>query len=184
MYSVNWITRIVSIPKADLVLIDVGPPEVRELDLETLWRELRGIESSEEGAVFPPLIGDPDGMVRHQPPLSISTVTIGRVVEIINGFQLEFEDGLYSVNVVGGNSNVSDVVVRNQVSVNTANTAGLTAPGFTAADALRLLELYQSHALDPLVPVLYRKTPARNEFGGVVQEAVKDSFGNLTVTRL
>ena len=52
-------------------------------------------------------------------------MTLARTVEIINGYTVTFEDGQYAVNLVGANSNVGDVVNVNQVSVRSANSAGL-----------------------------------------------------------
>ena len=44
---------------------------------------------------------------------------------MINGYTVTFEDGQYAVNLVGANSNVGDRVNVNQVSVRSANSAGL-----------------------------------------------------------
>ena len=70
-------------------------------------------------------------------------VTRGRVVEIINGYTVTFEDGQYAVNLTGANSNISDVANVNQVSIRAANSAGLVlvetgVSGLTAAESLQL----------------------------------------------
>jgi hypothetical protein len=44
---------------------------------------------------------------------------------MINNYTVTFEDGQYAVNLVGANSNIADVVNVNQVSVRSANSAGL-----------------------------------------------------------
>ena len=41
--SVNWGTRVINVPKADLALVQAGPPEVRELDLDWLRLALKDI---------------------------------------------------------------------------------------------------------------------------------------------
>jgi hypothetical protein len=46
-------------------------------------------------------------------------------VVIVNGYTITYEDGQYAVNLVGANSNVADNVNVNQVSVRSANSAGL-----------------------------------------------------------
>jgi len=63
---------------------------------------------------------------------------LARVVEIINGYTITFENTAYAVNIVGGNSNISDVVNLNLVSVRSANSAGYIEVvtgdgGFTSA---------------------------------------------------
>jgi hypothetical protein len=59
--------------------------------------------------------------------VSLGGLTYARVIEIINGYTITFEDGQYAVNLVGANSNVGDCVNVNQVSVRSANSAGLTS---------------------------------------------------------
>lgn len=121
-YSVNWTTKVITIPKADTNLVSAGPPEVRELDATVLWQNLIDIEDSVEGIIF-------DQIVENQSPISISNFTLARVVEIINGYTLTFDDSggtdAWTVNIIGGNTNVSDVKNENLVAVNTANSAGL-----------------------------------------------------------
>lgn len=116
MYSVNWSTKVITIPKADTELVS-SSPDVRKLSVLTLWETLRSIEDDADGMAY-------IAIVKNTTPLTVAGVTLGRVVEIINGYTLTFEDGQYAVNIYGGNSNIADVVNKNQVSVNTANSAG------------------------------------------------------------
>lgn len=116
--SIDWATKVISIPKADTTLVDIGPPEVRELDMDAFRLELKDLEDDEEGMPFL-------DTHQHTAPLTVAGVTLARVVEIINGYTITFENGTYSVNIVGANSNISDVLNHNSVGVNTANSAGL-----------------------------------------------------------
>jgi hypothetical protein len=129
-YSVNWGTRVITIPKADTTLVSVSP-DVRSLDINDLWVALRDIQDDEAGIDYPDIF-------LNIAPVTLAGLTLARVLQIINGYTLTFEDGLYAVNIIGGNSNVSDVTNKNQVSVNTANSAGLVvvegASNLTAAD--------------------------------------------------
>lgn len=104
-----------------MLLVSSSPTEIRQLNIDDLRIELGDLADDPEGIVQPT-------MFAHTPPLTISGVTLARVVEILDPYTLEFEDGLYNVNIVGGNSNVADVVIKNQVGVNTANSAGLQDP--------------------------------------------------------
>ncbi len=115
-YVVNWNTKVITIPKADTEFIS-SSPDVRSLDINDLWAALRDIEDDEDGINF-------SGIIRNTPPLTVAGLTLGRVLEIINGYTLTFEDGFYAVNISGGNSNVADVVNKNSVAVNTSNSAG------------------------------------------------------------
>jgi hypothetical protein len=116
-YSVNWATKVITIPKADTTLVQSGPPEIRELDVTDLWVALIDIQDSEAGIRFLDI-------VLNTPPHALAGVTFARELQIINGYTLTFEDGLWAVNIIGGNSNVADVTNKNMVSVNTANSAG------------------------------------------------------------
>lgn len=150
-YSVNWDTKVITIPKADLDFVS-STPEVYELDIQDLWLALSAIQETEVAMSYP-------SIVKNTAPLPISGFTLARVVEIINGYTITFEDDQYAVNITGGNSNVGDVTNKNQVSVNTANSAGLIVvegataetdfdllmdgqevePGFTLRQSLRLM---------------------------------------------
>jgi hypothetical protein len=115
--SITWGTKVIYVPKADLTLIQASP-EIRELDLDWFRLELKDLEDGEEGMCFP-------DTHRHVTETTLAGLTYARIVEIINGYTVEFEDGQYTVNCVGANHNVSDVKVANQVSLIINNAAGL-----------------------------------------------------------
>jgi hypothetical protein len=120
--TIDYTTLVIQVPKADLTLVDAGPPEIRQLDLDSFRLELKAIEDNEAHMPFA-------DTHEYTPPSTLGGVTYSRVVEVVNGYTVQFEDAQYTVNVVGGNSNLSDVKVQNQVSVNTANSAGLIETG-------------------------------------------------------
>lgn len=117
--TIDWGTKVINIPKADTQLVQSSPTEIRSLDLNTFRLTLKDLEDDPDGMAFPTTHN-------HNPPVTVGGVTLARVVEIINGYTITFEDGQYAVNLVGANSNVADVVNVNQVSVRSANSAGLT----------------------------------------------------------
>ena len=116
--SINWITKIITIPKADMALIQTDPFEIRELDLDEFRLSLKSIEESEEGMPYL-------DTHRHNTEVVLGGITLARVIEIINGYSVVFEDGKYAVNAIGGNSNLADVLNLNQVSLRSFNSAGL-----------------------------------------------------------
>ena len=61
----------------------------------------------------------------HNTTVTVGGAILARVVEIINGYTVTFEDDQYRVNTVGANSNIGEVINVNQVSVSTSNSAGL-----------------------------------------------------------
>lgn len=109
---------VINVPRADLALIQSVPFEIRELDLDAFRRELGELQASDEGMPFPT-------NHNHTPPFDSGGVTLARVVAVLSPYVVTFEDGLYNVDIVGGNSNLRDRQVKNQVGINTANSAGL-----------------------------------------------------------
>jgi len=116
--AVNWATKVIYVPKVDTVLIQASPIEIRELDLNTFRLALKNLEDDEEGMPFL-------DTHQHAAPVTVGGVELARVVEIINGYTITFEDGQYAVNLIGANSNVGDNVNVNQVSIRSGNSAGL-----------------------------------------------------------
>ena len=113
-YSVNWATKVVTIPQSDLTLVSPG---VYELDVLTFWAEIHDIQD-DEGMPYLDIM-------RSNAPVTLSGLTLARTVEVINGYTIEFEDGQYQVNLTGANNNLLDTRVQNQVSLNANNSAGL-----------------------------------------------------------
>jgi len=113
--SINWITKVISIPKTYLSHVS---GDIYEMNLNTFRLALKSIEDSEDGMSFV-------DTHRHFTQTIIGGITYARLIEIINGYTVTFEDGQYLVNLVGANSNVADVTNHNQVSVRSANSAGL-----------------------------------------------------------
>lgn len=118
MLTVDWTNKIINVPKSFMTLVQSVPTEIRRLDIDIFRLELKDLEDSEEGIVYP-------DTHRHNTTVTVGGVTLARVVEIINDYTVTFEDGSYAVNLVGANSNIADVINLNQVSVRSANSAGL-----------------------------------------------------------
>ena len=116
--SVNWITKVIFIPKADTTLVQSSPTEIRELDLNVFRLALRDLEDDPLGRPY-------QRTHDHNTTVSISGIELARVITILDPYTITFEDGQYAVNLIGANSNVGDKVNVNQVSVRSANSAGL-----------------------------------------------------------
>lgn len=129
--TIFWGERRIFVPKAQMALVQSVPAEIRQLDLNDFRLALLDLQDTPEGMTYP-------DTHRHNTTVTVGGVTLARVIEIINDFVIEFEDGQYAVNLVGANSNVGDRVVVNQVSVRASNSAGLVVgeggSTLTAAD--------------------------------------------------
>lgn len=129
--SINWATQVISVPQADLTHVT---GTLYELDTDAFRLALKSIEDSEEGIVFP-------DTHRHNTEATVAGTTFARLIEIINGYSIEFEDGAYSVRLAGSNNNFFDVengiLEQNTVQVISQNSAGLivtSSGGVTPAD--------------------------------------------------
>jgi len=116
--SIDWGTKIVTVPRADLTLVQSTPTEIRELNLNEFRLNLKDLEDSEDGMPFL-------DTHKHNTEVLLGGIVYARVIEMINGYTITFENGFYAVNLVGANSNVGDVVNVNNVSIRSANSAGL-----------------------------------------------------------
>ena len=132
--SVNWDTRVIYVPKAYLTFL--GGTSY-QLDVNQFRLKLKDLEDDEEGMPFP-------DTHRHNTEVLLGGVTLARVFEIINGYTITFENGSYSVNLVGANQNIVDVLNLNSVSVRSFNSAGLitvvSGSGVTEQDKLDIAD--------------------------------------------
>jgi len=116
--SVDPATFVISVPKADLTLIQSVPTEIREMDLNWFRLALKAWEDDEGGIVFLKTH-------THNTEVTLGSLTFARVIEMLVPYTVTFEDGQYAVDLTGANSNVGDVTNVNQVSVRSYNSAGL-----------------------------------------------------------
>jgi len=115
--SIDYATKVITVEKTDMSLIQ-SSPEIRGLDVEALRISLMALHASEAG--MPHLIS-----YSHNTEVLLGGATYARIIEFVNGYTIEFEDAPYAVKLSGANTNVEDVMVVNNVSLRTANSAGL-----------------------------------------------------------
>lgn len=119
--SVDWAdTKVISVEKTDLILVQASPQEIYDLDLDVFRLTLLDLQD------------DPDGRpwqktYKHDTESTLGGLTYARKIEIVPPYTVTFEDGQYAVNLVGANSNVADRTNVNQVSVRPQNSAGMTS---------------------------------------------------------
>ena len=116
--SIDWITKVIDVFKVDMTLIQSMPQVIYELNLNAFHITLRDLEAAVTGAPFATTH-------QHNTEVTLGGITYARLIEIIGGYTVTFEDDQYAVNLVGANSNVADLTNVNQVSVRPQNSAGL-----------------------------------------------------------
>lgn len=117
--SLNPATKVISIPKADLTLVT---GTLYELDTNQFRLDVGALLDDEDYVWMPYAFS-------HNTEVTVAGTTFARIIEFINGYSIEFEDGQYSVRLAGSNNNIFDVengiLVQNQVQVIAQNSAGL-----------------------------------------------------------
>ena len=117
--TVDYITKIILVPKTYLTLVS---GTLYELDTNQFRLDLADIQDNEAGIWA-------DTMFTHNTAVTVAGTTFARVIEIINGYSVEFENGAYSVRLAESNNNIFDVengiLVQNTVQVIGQNSAGL-----------------------------------------------------------
>jgi hypothetical protein len=173
--TVDWGSKVITVPRADMLLIQPSP-EIRQLDVDTFRLALKDLEDDVEGIPHPTTHN-------HNPPVTVAGTPLARVVEIINGYSVTFEDGQYRVILVGANNNILDVANLNQVSIAPTNSAGLQdlnslqAASFDGAVSLDVNSIYDGTSF----PVGTRAFPVNNTADAL---AISVSRGLRTITIL
>ena len=173
--TIDWGNRIINVPRNDMTLIQSVPTEIRQLNINSFRLTLNDLEDDAEGMPFP-------DTHRHNTTVEVGGVILARVVEIINGYTVTFEDGQYAVNLVGANSNIGDVTNVNQVSVRSANSAGLQDLSTLLSAAYNgevVVNLADGQAGTD-VPVGTRSSPVNN-FPDAVTIANRESINVLRI---
>jgi hypothetical protein len=125
----DWATRLVTIPQADLTLVSGSK---YEYDVNALRLGLKTLEASPVGLVFPDTHA-------HNTSVDFGGLTKPRVVIMINNFTIEFEDGPYTVTLIGADHNIPDVTVENQVSIRSVLSTGTVETASGAVDLSQVL---------------------------------------------
>ena len=177
MISIAWASGVITVPQSDLTHLG---GTTYELDLDVFRLALKNLEDDEEGMPWP-------RTHNHNTEVTLAGITFARSIEIIKPYTVLFEDGVYGVNLINANSNIPDVLVRNSVSVNTQNSAGLIVSiqgsGLSIAQATMLQEMYRLLGLDATRPLIVTTTE-RNAGAEIGQSIVEAPAGTVTVTRV
>jgi len=120
MISVNPMTYEVTIPQADLTLVS---GTLYELDVEDLRMWCHAWMDDQDGGITHPK------MFTHYSEYTVVGVTYARAIIFLPPYSFTFEDGLYTVRLIGANNNLFDVengiLNQNYVQVISQNSAGL-----------------------------------------------------------
>lgn len=129
-YTVDWISKVVTIPTSDLILVSGTR---YQLNMWDFLLEIRRLESAFDGGLWAESIVD-HGNTR----VDFAGVDYAPFDEIINGYLITFTGAALRVDLVGSNNNLVDVFYAPGVSVVPSNSAGLIV--YEGQDSLTELE--------------------------------------------
>lgn len=163
--SVHWPSKVITVPQSYLTHLTGS---IYELDIEQFRLDLKDLEDGEYGIAYP-------DTHRRNAPVTLAGATYAQTFEVINGYSITFENGPYAVNLVGANSNISDVTNVNQVSIRSFNSAGLiqvaTGSGVLPSDVQDIADAVWDEALSD------HDTP------GTAGKVVTDTAENADITQ-
>jgi hypothetical protein len=160
--SINYLTKVIGVPQADLSALGGG---LYELNANDFRNTLKNLEDSEDGIAFAQTL-------RHATEATLSGVTYARQLEIINGYTIDFQNtGVpYIVKVTGANHNLGDVtnfdggmsmIIGNSAGLQAVNTGGTVAPSqqqIRDAMALATAETPAAGSIDDKIVAVKNKT--------------------------
>lgn len=116
-YTVDWITKIVSIPTADLTLVSGTR---YSLSMSSFLDEIRRLEWEPTEGLWAPAI-----LEHSNTRVDFAGVTYAPFDDIINGYTIQFTGIATRVDLLGSNNDLIDVLIATGISVVPNNSAGL-----------------------------------------------------------
>ena len=129
-YSVDWITRVITIPTADLTLVSGTR---YSLDMSDFLAEIRRLEWDPAEGLWAAAILD-----HSNTRFDFAGANYAPFDDIINGYTVQFTGAVTRVDLLGSNNDLIDQLIVTGVSVVPSNSAGLqivtTGSGVLPAD--------------------------------------------------
>lgn len=173
--TIDWGTGVIFVPRSELTLVQQLPTIIYTLDLNFFRLTLKDLEDDAEG--MPYTITH-----IHNTEVTLGGLTYARVIEIVEPYTVTFEDGQYAVNLIGANSNVGDRVNVNQVSVRSANSAGMTSSPdieYSSFNGAVHVDITSSNE-GTVFPIGTPRAPVNNITDAVLIDALR-GFGKLHI---
>ena len=137
-YTVNWITKVVTVPTADLTLVSGTR---YSLPMQDFLIEIRRLESEFADGLWA------DQMLDHSNKrVDFAGVDYAAFDEIINGYTIQFTGVATRIDLLGTNNNIIDYLIPTGISIVPNNSAGLQIVSVGSGlsvdeqDTLKLLE--------------------------------------------
>ena len=115
-YSVNWVTKLITIPLSDLTLVSGSNYTLAVADVHD---EIRRLEWEQSGGLWAPYI------LNHYPTVTLSGIPKTRTVEMVNGYTWNVDSTNINISLIGIDSNLLDTYIPgNGISLLANNSVG------------------------------------------------------------
>ncbi len=131
-YTVNWLTKVITIPVGDLTLVSGTR---YSLDMSDFMIECRRLESSFTDGLWASQI-----LLHDNTKVDFAGADYAPFDDIINGYEVQFGAGPTRVDLLGSNNNLVDVLIPTGVAVVPSNSAGLQRVTISSGSGLSTVE--------------------------------------------
>ena len=136
-YSVNWATKVVTVPLTDLTLVSGFN---YTLDTGDFWIEMRRLEASAGDGLWA------EQVIEYANTQLLSGLTYSAIVKMINGYTWNTDTTNKNISLLGFNSNLLDTFIPGSgISVLANNSAGkqtiTSGSGLDAAQDQKLTDI-------------------------------------------
>jgi hypothetical protein len=140
-YSVNWATKVVTVPLTDLTLISGSNYSLNTGDF---WIEMRRLEASPEDGLWT------EQVIEYVNTQVLSGITYSAIVKLINSYTWNTDTTNKNIFLIGFNSNLLDTFIPGSgISVLANNSGGkIDAGGGAGASAQEVWEHVGASAVD------------------------------------
>lgn len=168
----DWNTKVITVPKTELTLVSGTYYTLEVVKWFQLLRELNGAQEGIAETVHEPIYN-------NTPP----TTSTPRIVDVINGYTCQIENGAYNLDFINGNTNWRQVEIKNEVGVGTNNTTGFIDPKFLEHNLFNggvTIDVVNGYDINYNDLVGTPKYPSNNEIDANAI-ALKNGFTNIFV---
>lgn len=178
-YAINWVSKVISIPTADLTLVSGTHYSV---DMADLLAEVRRLEWLFDEGLWAPAILD-----HTDTKFDFAGANYAPFDEFINGYTVQVTGVATRVDLLGSNNNLVDILIPTGVSIVPSNSAGLqivaVGSGLDVDQAAQLRELHANEGLETGNPMTVTTTKRSTDDATIDLDLTGDGVNTTTVTR-
>ena len=176
-YTVNWATKVITIPLTDLMLISGVN---YSLDVDYAHDEIRRLEWEFTDGLWA------EHAIEYINSQILSGLIYSPIVKMVNGYTWVVAASNINISLIGSNTNFLDTYTPgNGISVLANNSAGkiLSGSGLDASQSTQLRELHANEGLEVGNPMTVTPANRSTDDATIDLDLTGDGVSSTTVTR-